>query len=108
MALFAAIEEAFSAEGIAAAPRSGATSERPVFILGMPRSGTTLVEQILASHPAVFGAGELAWLAEAAGAGYPGSIVGADAAAMHAVAARYLARHDAIAPAAARVTDKMP
>jgi tetratricopeptide (TPR) repeat protein len=37
----------------------GADSELPVFILGMPRSGTTLVEQILASHPEVFGAGEL-------------------------------------------------
>lgn len=35
------------------------TSDRPIFILGMPRSGTTLVEQILASHPAVFGAGEV-------------------------------------------------
>jgi tetratricopeptide (TPR) repeat protein len=34
-------------------------SPRPVFIVGMPRSGTTLAEQILASHPAVFGAGEL-------------------------------------------------
>lgn len=36
----------------------GLESERPVFIVGMPRSGTTLVEQILASHPKVFGAGE--------------------------------------------------
>jgi tetratricopeptide (TPR) repeat protein len=36
----------------------GHLSERPVFIVGMPRSGTTLVEQIVASHPAVFGAGE--------------------------------------------------
>jgi hypothetical protein len=34
-------------------------SSKPVFIVGMPRSGTTLVEQILASHPHVFGAGEL-------------------------------------------------
>src|SRR5262249_19787465 len=34
-------------------------SERPVFIVGMPRSGTSLTEQILASHPAVFGAGEV-------------------------------------------------
>ena len=34
-------------------------SDRPVFIVGMPRSGTSLAEQILASHPAVFGAGEL-------------------------------------------------
>jgi tetratricopeptide (TPR) repeat protein len=37
----------------------GDSSEAPVFIVGMPRSGTTLVEQILASHSKVFGAGEL-------------------------------------------------
>jgi tetratricopeptide (TPR) repeat protein len=38
-------------------------SERPIFVIGMPRSGTTLAEQILASHPAVFGAGELSnWI----------------------------------------------
>jgi tetratricopeptide (TPR) repeat protein len=37
----------------------GLTSERPVLIFGLPRSGTSLVEQILASHPRVFGAGEL-------------------------------------------------
>ena len=37
----------------------GLDSERPVFIVGLPRSGTTLVEQILASHSQVFGAGEL-------------------------------------------------
>jgi len=34
-------------------------SRKPVFVLGMPRSGTTLVEQIIASHPQAFGAGEL-------------------------------------------------
>ena len=34
-------------------------SQTPIFIVGMPRSGTTLVEQVLASHPQVFGAGEL-------------------------------------------------
>jgi tetratricopeptide (TPR) repeat protein len=37
----------------------GVRTERPIFIVGMPRSGTTLVEQILCSHPAVHGAGEL-------------------------------------------------
>ena len=43
-------------------PRSlGSASERPVFIVGMPRSGTSLSEQILASHPAIFGAGELSF-----------------------------------------------
>jgi tetratricopeptide (TPR) repeat protein len=39
---------------------TGAPSRRPIFVFGLPRSGTTLVEQILASHPAVHGAGELA------------------------------------------------
>jgi tetratricopeptide (TPR) repeat protein len=39
---------------------AGYASSLPVFVVGMPRSGTTLVEQILASHPAVHGAGELA------------------------------------------------
>jgi tetratricopeptide (TPR) repeat protein len=37
----------------------GSTSDRPVFIVGMPRSGTTLTEQICASHPDIYGAGEL-------------------------------------------------
>ncbi len=40
-------------------PQMGSPSELPVFIVGMPRSGTSLVEQIAASHPRVFGAGEL-------------------------------------------------
>ena len=44
------------------------SSQRPVFILGMPRSGTTLVEQILASHSQVFGAGELALLSQSVNA----------------------------------------
>lgn len=38
---------------------NGYDSRRPVFVFGLPRSGTTLVEQILSSHPRVFAAGEL-------------------------------------------------
>ena len=41
------------------AQASGSESELPVFILGMPRSGTSLVEQIVSSHPLVYGAGEI-------------------------------------------------
>ena len=44
----------------------GNPSPAPVFIVGMPRSGTTLVEQICASHPAVHGAGELYTMARLA------------------------------------------
>ncbi len=40
------------------AASGGHESDRPVFIVGMPRSGTTLVEQILAAHPDVATAGE--------------------------------------------------
>lgn len=40
----------------------GHESMRPVFVTGMPRSGTTLTEQILCSHPQVYGAGELQWI----------------------------------------------
>ncbi len=50
---------AFDADFFRRAEGWGSDSQRPIFILGMPRSGTTLVEQILASHPRVFGAGEL-------------------------------------------------
>lgn len=45
----------------------GASDETPIFVLGMPRSGTSLVEQILASHPDVYGAGELVTLREIGG-----------------------------------------
>ncbi len=37
----------------------GSSSTKPVFVVGMPRSGTSLAEQIIASHPAAYGAGEL-------------------------------------------------
>jgi len=54
-----AVIGAWTTEAVAALPRSSVSAEVPVFIVGMPRSGTSLVEQILASHPAVHGAGEL-------------------------------------------------
>ena len=54
---------AFDGQFVRTPPRASASaSERPVFVLGMPRSGTSLAEQILASHPAVFGAGEVIFL----------------------------------------------
>src|SRR5262249_33418243 len=50
---------AFGQEFFARTQNAGLDTRRPVFIVGLPRSGTTLVEQVLASHSRVFGAGEL-------------------------------------------------
>jgi tetratricopeptide (TPR) repeat protein len=49
----------YTKDGIGAIGPGGSESTKPVFVVGMPRSGTTLTEQILASHPSVFGAGEI-------------------------------------------------
>lgn len=53
------IEQVYSKENLEKYDGAGCDSEMPVFILGMPRSGTTLTEQIISSHADVFGAGEL-------------------------------------------------
>ena len=58
MRWFERIRVAYTAELFAAKRGLGHPSEVPIFIVGMPRSGTTLIEQILASHPQVFAAGE--------------------------------------------------
>ena len=63
LALFDRIEAVFTRELIAAKSGGGDESPMPIFVLGMPRSGTTLIEQIIASHPLVHGAGELGELA---------------------------------------------
>jgi tetratricopeptide (TPR) repeat protein len=59
LAVFRRIETVFTGEMLAARRGCGMASRLPIFIVGMPRSGTTLVEQILASHPQIAGAGEL-------------------------------------------------
>ncbi len=88
-------------------------SERPLFIVGMPRSGTTLAAQILASHPDVFGAGELDfWNAAAAGMGLSalaGGAVGSnDSNQIPRLASEYLRKLAELSPSALRVVDKMP
>ena len=93
-------------------------SARPVFIVGMIRSGTTLAEQILASHRSVFGAGELmfwntaaaghgaAALPAAAAPGEPGEAVNDGT--LAALAAGYLRLLEDLSADAVRVVDKMP
>lgn len=89
---------------------AGPVSERPVFIIGMPRSGTTLVEQILASHPDVHGAGELSALRRSVNkAGqFPDDISHWTAENLYKTGSDYLAQIDGIAPSVLRVVDKMP
>lgn len=90
----------------------GSESQQPIFIVGMPRSGTTLTEQILASHPSVFGAGELPDLPrilKGLRPGYPAQVADFDSVRLAAVANEYLDGLRARAPAdARRVTDKLP
>jgi tetratricopeptide (TPR) repeat protein len=64
---FDSIRAAFPKEAFENRKFEGLDDERPVFIVGMPRSGSTLVEQILSSHPDIYGAGEVKYLARALG-----------------------------------------
>ncbi len=64
---FDEIKNTFPAEIFKNRPYEGNPTELPIFILGMPRSGSTLTEQIVASHPKAFGAGEIKTLARSVG-----------------------------------------
>jgi Tfp pilus assembly protein PilF len=106
---------AFTPERFASGPRARNSDATPVFIVGMPRSGTTLAEQILAAHPRAHGAGErsalgrLAWrLGQGATANSIARIAALDQAALDAEADAYLEQMRALAPDKARIVDKMP
>jgi len=88
----------------------GVASSLPVFIIGMPRSGTTLVEQILASHPQVHGAGELSALKQAVdGLGaFPASLANCSADDLRQIGCDYLKRIEPLAEGRSRLVDKMP
>jgi tetratricopeptide (TPR) repeat protein len=87
----------------------GRASEVPVFIVGLPRSGTTLVEQIACSHPLVFGAGELNDIPDLAARWDTGPApIEGDADAIVREAERYLERLHDLGGDATRVIDKMP
>src|SRR5262249_16456816 len=67
LAMFDKIQAMFTRELIESGAAGGDRSSSPIFIVGMPRSGTTLMEQVLASHSKVFGAGELETFKEVMG-----------------------------------------
>ncbi|MDB5981087.1 MAG: uncharacterized protein JWQ69_2102 [Pseudomonas sp.] len=103
------IAEAFNDTLQAARQGMGAASSLPVFILGMPRSGTSLVEQILASHPQVQGAGELSSLrmaVQSMGA-FPQSLANASMD-LTKVGQDYLQRIAPLVQGRDRLVDKMP
>ena len=137
LALMDRIRAVFDADWFGTRPVEADADSTPVFIVGMPRSGTTLVEQCLAAHPAVHGAGELSAIlrlaseaAARAGAktdplrtgvmsmkaashpgvepSYPECVRALSAAQVAALGERYLAHLRTLAPEAARVTDKLP
>jgi tetratricopeptide (TPR) repeat protein len=100
-------------EWIARASELGSSDATPVLIIGMPRSGTTLVEQIVSMHPEVGAGGELHFWNQR-GAGWHRSGAAEDQTPfvvsefLATAATDYLGVLRAIAPTAARVTDKMP
>jgi tetratricopeptide (TPR) repeat protein len=113
LAMFQEIRDLFTAERVNALQGFGQRSDVPIFVLGMPRSGTTLVEQILASHPQVFGAGELELLPRLVARRGERSGVEVDTgdlslARVRRLGTEYLAGLASLAPRAKRITDKMP
>jgi tetratricopeptide (TPR) repeat protein len=96
----------YSRDAISNIGVAGSSSPKPVFVVGMPRSGTSLAEQIIASHPAAHGAGELDfWVAQIAkSAGQ--SILGE--ASRPKVAADYLRLLESFSATASRIVDKAP
>jgi|GEM_PF-1360028 len=122
IALLGRIRDLFATLDPAALATAGHRSEKPVFIVGLPRSGTTLVEQILAGHEQVQGGGELPFLRDAVLHACDGRIGrralspwefatprGApEASEIKDIAGRYLKAADALAPKAKRLVDKQP
>lgn len=104
-ALVDAIIADYDAAFVAQQHEGSSLSERPVFIVGMPRSGTSLTEQIIASHPAVFGAGELTFWSSFSSASGDAPDADATPEELAEKFASLLHRHS---PDALRVIDKMP
>lgn len=110
-AMVASLRLAFPAPMPVPPARPEADGPRPVFILGMPRSGTTLVEQVLAAHPMVAAGGELSLLERLVRRHAPGSLTlgtAPSAGALSRIGAGYLDGIAALSGGRAVVTDKMP
>jgi tetratricopeptide (TPR) repeat protein len=93
---------------VARAPRLGNPDPTPVLIVGMPRSGTTLVEQIISSHPEVRAGGELNFWPKCGARYQEAGAAGNESTFLRKVAYDYLRLLKDIGPKAIRVTDKNP
>jgi tetratricopeptide (TPR) repeat protein len=109
------IKRTFTAALMKAKAEDGYASNLPIFIVGFPRSGTTLTEQILASHPMVHGAGELDFLVDltadavvnnGAEIAFPESVPLLVAERLRQLGATYVERLSRFDPAATHITDK--
>ena len=109
--------QVFTQQFFASRPEAASPSRRPIFVVGVPRSGTTLLEQILASHPSVAGAGELPEISSFAArcdeltrsqGGYPDALASVSVDTLASFGQEYLAQLDRVSSTADRVVDKMP
>lgn len=120
---FERIRAAFTADLLARRAVEGSESALPIFVLGFPRSGTTLTEQILASHPEVHGSGENSYLEDLASSdiltlpdatesgsriGFPESLAQIPGERLRQAGDLYVRRLRRAAPQAPHVTDKLP
>jgi tetratricopeptide (TPR) repeat protein len=108
--------EAWSPEAVARIESPKRKSDRYVFVVGMPRSGTSLVEQIIASHPRAYGCGELDFINNIAGQisgsrdgwSYLNQLDRLGTKTLDQAAQKYTQELRRLAPGADYVTDKMP
>jgi tetratricopeptide (TPR) repeat protein len=116
LGLFQRISAVFDRSLLERFREAGDPSSVPIFVLGMPRSGSTLIEQILASHPQIHGAGELMHLERTVGAlatgnppvPYPECVPAMDADALRELGRDYLDHLPSVSGNKLRVVDKLP
>ncbi len=114
-AYFETYRKAFTSDWLTDTTKHAIEDATPIFVIGMPRSGTSLVEQILASHSSVFGAGEVYHssvfdnqVAQTTGRPFPQSISSVPAEVLTQSAKIYVENLCADADQSARITDKLP
>ena len=109
------IKSLLTKDFIASRPKVGHPDRTPIFIVGMPRSGSTLLEQVLSSHPSVYGGGELHFLnnvivqaCSLKPKGFPQALAMFNADEYMEMGGAYVNQLRGFSSMATRITDKMP